>query len=424
MKPENSILDVEVSCFKNYNSTKPKPVNMIAWLTSDKYRREVEAIRSLPTKAERDAIKSKLPAITPSGLFSYRSKGNLVQHSGLICVDIDLKGNEAVGNYEQLRELLSKVPFIAYAGLSVSGTGFFALVPVPVPESIAEHEAHFQALKNDFASAGLIIDGTPDVTRLRGYSFDQDGYFNHYAEPYTRKAFDKPKAPKPDTIQRPARKYSTTSTGNADEDKSTVDDFNDKADTLEMLNDAGYEILTNYRRYDTERVFFKRSEATSENSGNYHIATKSLYVWSENTPDNFDVNKPYSPFMVFAQLYHNGDTKKAFADLFEKGYGGKRFRERHEYNKQKNAPSPQPAPTPDPNPYPHGVNEYTGEIFNDRGYPADWDDIAPPGEGSAEYREMLLLIQREFDAVIDTSFNPDEAQPEPLPVDTWRKRTG
>lgn len=77
-----------------------------------------------------------------------------------------------------------------------------------------------------------------------------------------------------------------------------------------------------------------------------------------------------------------------------------------------------------PDPYPYGVNPYTGEIFDERGYPADWDDIAPPGEGSAEYREMLLLIQREFDAVIDTTFDPDGVQPEPLSVDSWRKRTG
>jgi hypothetical protein len=70
----------------------------------------------------------------------------------------------------------------------------------------------------------------------------------------------------------------------------------------------------------------------------------------------------------------------------------------------------------------HGLNPYAGEIFDSRGYPSDWDEVQPPDEGTNEYSEMIRLIESEFDAVLDTSFNPNEIQPEPLPVDTWRGR--
>ena len=42
-----SVLDVEVSCFRSYAGTKPKPVNLLTWLTSDKYADQIQALRTL-----------------------------------------------------------------------------------------------------------------------------------------------------------------------------------------------------------------------------------------------------------------------------------------------------------------------------------------------------------------------------------------
>jgi hypothetical protein len=414
MTTTKSVLDIEVSCFKNYEGVKPKPVNLLAWLTSDKYKSEVEAIRAMATKAERDAVKNKLPAITPSGVFSYRSKGNLIRHTGIICIDIDLKGNENVGNYDQIRELLATVPFIAYVGKSVSGTGFFAMVSTPVAKDEAEHTQIYTALESDFLKAGLLLDSTSDITRLRGYSYDPDAYFNHNPEQYTRKVI--PEEKKKEAKQpKVVRSFTSRNGHTSDADKSVVEDFNDKADTIAMLRDAGYQILDGYKQYDQDKIYFLRPDATTENSGNYQISSKTLHVWSANTSDGFEVRKSYSPFLVFAQLYHNGDTKDAFNDLFEKGYGGEVYREKVQFNRNKNS-----APQPDPNPYPYGVNPYTGEIFDERGYPSDWDSVQPPDEKTAEYWEMIRLIQSEFDAEIDYSFNPDESQETQQPIDQWR----
>ena len=171
-----SILNVTVSCFANYRTAdNPKSVNLLKWLTSAKYASQVSEIRATADKAVRDRLKSTLPAITPSGIFSHRKKDGLLHHSGILCLDIDFKDNDHILNFNDLKTEIGKMLFVAYCGLSVSGNGFFVLVPIAHPDS---HEQHFAALENDFASFGIILDPSgKDVCRLRGYSFDDAAFF-------------------------------------------------------------------------------------------------------------------------------------------------------------------------------------------------------------------------------------------------------
>lgn len=180
MNDLNSILNIEVSCFANYDTpANPKPVNLLSWLQSDKYHSQVERIRSITDKAERDAIKATLPAITPSGIFTYRSAKNLVKHSGFIQFDIDLKGNESVGNFHELKKQISRIKNIAYCGISVSGSGFWGLIPIAYPD---KHDLHLKAIQGAFTKFGITIDPAPkSIASLRGYSYDPAAYFNHNA---------------------------------------------------------------------------------------------------------------------------------------------------------------------------------------------------------------------------------------------------
>jgi len=180
-----NVLNVKISCFANYETPgNPRPVNLITWLKSEKYRQQVEEIRRTGDKAKRDRLKSTLPAITPSGLFTYRKADSLVKHSGLIQFDIDLGDNQHITNFSHLKEELAKVANIAYVGLSVSGRGYWGLIPLSQPE---KHREHFQALKEDFAALGITLDDKPgNVASLRGYSFDADAHFNPTPKPYTR----------------------------------------------------------------------------------------------------------------------------------------------------------------------------------------------------------------------------------------------
>lgn len=186
-----SVLNVQVSCFRNYNDTKPINIGLMTFLNSKKYVPHVERIRLINDKNERDKLKAQLPAITPSGIFSKRGKEYLIKHSGLICIDIDYKDNQHIGNFSELKAELCKLPEIAYCGLSVSGRGFWLLIPIQYP---SKHDYQFEALKADFEGLGIVIDTTPDVCRLRGYSYDENAYFNHYAKKYRR--FIKPQPEK------------------------------------------------------------------------------------------------------------------------------------------------------------------------------------------------------------------------------------
>lgn len=186
-----SVLNVNVSCFKNYNSPDdPSQVNLLDWLNSEVHKDKVEFIRSLPDKARQNRLKATLPAITPSGIFSYRSEKNLIKHSGLIQFDIDYKDNKQIVNYHDLKSQISNIKNVAYCGLSVSGTGLWGLIPIAYAE---KHREHFDALKGQFKQLGIVIDEKPkSVASLRGYSYDKESFFNHNAERYFR-LFESPK---------------------------------------------------------------------------------------------------------------------------------------------------------------------------------------------------------------------------------------
>ncbi len=193
---KKSILDVDVSCFQNYNTpSNPVTVNLLTWLTSNQYRKDVEQIRLTENKSDRDKLKSRLPAVTPSGVFSYRDQKSLIQHSGLIQFDIDLKENNHIRNFFELKQQISNIPNVAYCGLSVSGQGFWGLIPIAYTD---RHSQHFESIRKSFLQFGIAIDVKPkNVCSLRGYSFDPEPYINHQASVCVRYEFHRQPKPFP-----------------------------------------------------------------------------------------------------------------------------------------------------------------------------------------------------------------------------------
>ena len=144
----------------------------------------IQELRSCTDQNRRKQIKLSLPQATISGIFSpTRAAGNLVRHSGLICVDIDGKDNPHIANFNTLIEdTLSQLEEVAYASRSVSGNGYFVIIPLKYPEA---HKAHFEKLVRDFAALDIVIDrACGDVSRLRCQSFDLHQYINLSAKPY------------------------------------------------------------------------------------------------------------------------------------------------------------------------------------------------------------------------------------------------
>lgn len=183
-RPKNgtlSVLDVEVSCFSSYTCPEnPININLLDWLQSSAYLDVVLKIRGCP-KNEQRRLKSRLPAITPSGLFSRRSADALIRHSGLIQFDVDFQDNVHITNFDQLKHEISNIKNVAYCGLSVSGNGYWGLVPITKTD---KHIQHFATLYRAFKDLGIFLDQKPkNIASLRGYSWDENAYFNHTAKP-------------------------------------------------------------------------------------------------------------------------------------------------------------------------------------------------------------------------------------------------
>ncbi len=194
----NTIFDVEISAFKNCFDTVSQTVNLSNWLTSNKYEAQQTKLRTITDKKERDKIKIQLPAITPSALLISREKDltdkeKLLKYSGFMQIDIDFKDNVHLADYNILLQKLPLIKNIAFCGQSVSGTGFFGLVPITQPDKLALHFLRFNELMK--LNFNIILDSSKggNFTDLRIYSYTKDAYFNIDAKPFNLLYQPKPK---------------------------------------------------------------------------------------------------------------------------------------------------------------------------------------------------------------------------------------
>jgi hypothetical protein len=177
----DSPLHVVVSTLANVASTDlDKDVCLYDWLTNPKeeYQSIVEAIRIETDNVRIRNLKNQLSAMFPSGEFLVR--GFLRAYSKLICIDIDFKDNVNYVGFDRLKtDLFPKFDSIAYAGLSVSGKGYFVLF---VNADQDKHLEVFREIQCAFKQHGIKIDTSKkNTTDLRFYSFDLDPYINEYA---------------------------------------------------------------------------------------------------------------------------------------------------------------------------------------------------------------------------------------------------
>lgn len=178
-----TIFDKRISVYNGVNDTKGIVTSLRTFLNDTKHKDEIISLRTIEDKEARNKIKKTLPQATISGVFEpIRNAKNLKEHSGLICIDIDRQDNTHISNFDTLKKELSKLPEIAYLSKSVSGTGYFAIIPIKYPQY---HRKHFEQLIIDFKKFGINIDkACGDVSRMRGISYDKAPYINENAITY------------------------------------------------------------------------------------------------------------------------------------------------------------------------------------------------------------------------------------------------
>lgn len=188
-----TILNVDVSFYETLATPTPVTRNLFDLLTDGSFAEQVSAVRKEKDKDKRDKLKDSLPAFTPSGVFATGKDDSLVSHTGLICIDIDKKANNDVENFDQLKDLITEVPYVAFCAHSVGGEGFYCIVPIKHTE---KHREHFKSLQMDFARCGVVIDKSCiNVGRDRFVSYDPEYYYNPNAVVYDRFVSEPPRSP-------------------------------------------------------------------------------------------------------------------------------------------------------------------------------------------------------------------------------------
>jgi hypothetical protein len=193
------VWETPLSAFRDVKSITPQAITLGRWLQSCKeptgrqqdYADTVLRLRATEDEAQQKALKLTLPAVTVGAMMHTRDKSlsdadKIASITGFTQLDIDMKDNPRLTDAAALRDAVARIAYVAFAGLSVSGRGAWALVKVAEPENIG---AHFEQLCRDFEAKGIKLDRSKgrNPSDLRIYSYDPDAVIKERFAVYARK---------------------------------------------------------------------------------------------------------------------------------------------------------------------------------------------------------------------------------------------
>lgn len=169
-------MSATISLYTNIKQTKGGkeiPVDvMLAYIHDGKWQDDVLAVRTGRKSKE------ELPYVTMSGKFAERKIAGLLQHSGIICIDIDDI------DVEEVKSLLCCDKYVYSCFTSVSGKGLAVLFKI----NFEKHNEAFEGLQQYlYVNYEIIVDPScRDVSRARFVSYDPHIYINDKAEKFTQ----------------------------------------------------------------------------------------------------------------------------------------------------------------------------------------------------------------------------------------------
>jgi predicted P-loop ATPase len=186
-----------LSVFENVQSNIPTgPIEFETYLENVKngvWKSDVESVRN----GER--MKTSLPCITISGVFTKRNNECLVEHSGIIAIDIDYEGDHL-----DVSKLVND-QYLYAIHRSVGGMGYVAYFLIDP----SKHAESFRGLQDYLLSSyGLSIDkACKDVARLRIVSYDPELLIAAAEPPIFDQFIVEPENQKDDTIVQSTNNY-------------------------------------------------------------------------------------------------------------------------------------------------------------------------------------------------------------------------
>lgn len=361
------MFETKISTFKKYYSD-PVDIPLSQWIQStmnpdSKYTKQVleyrEKLNDLvdegyTVKDAKDKlrdVKKGFPLATISAICEGgRKEKHIVNRTGWISLDIDLKDNKHLPNVETVRDAVANIIYVAFAGISVSERGVWALVKVSDPQ---KQERHFKRLQKDFLSKGIILDSTKgeNANDARFYSFDPNAYVADDFKIYDRLPKHKPQ-PKP-------KPYKPTYTGNNTRDK-----------VEKCISNMHCDITAGY--YNWLNICFALVDEFGEAGRDYFHAVSRYY------PE-----------------YNKRETDRQFDNCLKSNSSGVSIDTFFYHCKQKGVTfksQSNPAESKS-KPVPKNVDPKTGEVL----YPAAWDEVSIE-PGTQQYRECSMLAIRDADS--------------------------
>lgn len=343
-------------------------------------------------------LKQQLPAFIFGGICEGgHATEHIVSKTGIVCIDFDSELSTTPAQWETFRDNLINVRYVFYSALSVSASGVMALLKIPDPERQKEYfeqmKADFSRLLQDFDVQGAKLDtgkgGNP--AQLRYLTYDPEAKYKPDYEVYDR--LPPPKA-RPKTQKRKKAPRKTDSVNTDDVLEYCYNLTTDKAGfTFTHGEDMHHSIF--------QLCTYLNSFGVSRADAETYIDSNILPLTKINTNC---ISYPYEKYDSDSGRYEYEPPEPQPEQV------------------QRSKP-PQP---PEPPPAPYGFNPYTGEIFDQRCYPTDWDEVQPPPHGTpeadeiqriwhresspADESELIALIADAFDAVPDTNVSGDEIE--------------
>ena len=176
---------MKVTIFKSMNSHVPQYFEVheiFKRIKSGSNKEIIASIRKERSKEKRDVLKKKLMWICFSGTFKKRLNSELIEHSGLICLDFDNFTNKQ--ELETWRSKIKNDKYTFALFTSPSGNGLKVLVKVPQCKTNEEHNQRFEAIANYWKECKYFDNNVKGVARVCFESYDSNLFHNEESTVY------------------------------------------------------------------------------------------------------------------------------------------------------------------------------------------------------------------------------------------------
>ena len=316
---EATMFNSEISYLETFSS-EPRTIHLSDWLKAVKEGCKLKDQVLQYRETGDQQIKKSIPTVTVGAVCEGgHSMDNVIKRTGWIALDIDDDHNPEFTDWPFIRDQIGKLKQVAFSALSTSGRGVWALVRVSDPMYQSQH---FDALQADFSDLGIVLDSSKgrNPNDKRFYSYDPDAIIKSDVKIYEKRRI--PPAPDPSPVE-----YS----GDKDVFSRGVSYVHNKGYSFTHGVDMHFSIF--------HLCCFLNFKGIPQREAEVWI---DINVFPLNQIRSNCITEPYKRFK---SNYGRGADRPSMA----------------KYEAQ-NIPD-------------YGFNPYTGEIFDERGYPADWDEI-------------------------------------------------